>query len=701
MASIGSLAIAYLLGGLTLFPILLISILLISFVLSFLKRPSNKKSKPEEDPAYPDDRSASQFYKVGWLKVCRDDQLSSPGASFGGFVKSYIARKKGDKNTANNVYFAVLKYTTLFLYDSEKQQECKGVIGLTNHSVSIHPPGLQDFELFSRPQSIKLELKDSGAPLQDDSPIPTLSEQAYYVNCSRCVDKEDWYFALRKASMLKMPSGGQTPMSTLNNNLHETTHFNQAAMNQLITTVHSDEHHFQTQWLNAMLGRLFFGVYKTEQVKAMLLKKAVFKIDKLNSQRPPFLGPIRVRSIDPGQSIPSFTQPRLLGLSPTGELTAEATMQYDGGFRIEIETVLEWKYSDRLPPLTVDIVLAITLKEMHGRFLMKIKEPPTNRIWYGFYEAPKMEWIVEPVVWDKQVGFSVVLNAIETKMQEIIIETMALPNMDDIVFFPTDGAGGIFGDAPDATPPPNDEKAPEDPVEPIEPSAPKETLPKIDLKQLKADEELLSTAKSLPELFSAVPDRHVPSLTPSHSASTAEKPKKRRWFAKDSSEVVLSPSLSDSVAMQMDKDTLLSTSPQQRALMNLAETLLNRKHQDNSSVKQTTSTSPEYLSPATSPTTALISIDDMFDSPSLSSSHGSSLSQEPLDIDIGLSTSLSIPNSSDPHLRKSASVARLRAKSQASTAISPVNVAPAMHQLRAVRSLAIDHEEKREETLVN
>ncbi|KAL0092722.1 hypothetical protein J3Q64DRAFT_1720689 [Phycomyces blakesleeanus] len=177
--------------------------------------------------------------------------------------------------------------------------------------------------------------------------------------------------------------------------------------------------------------------------------------------------------------------------------------------------------------------------------------------------------------------------------------------------------------------------------------------------------------------------------------------------------------------MQLDRENPLSTSPQQRGLINLAETLLNRKQnqqpqsqqqqqqqqqqymhnhmQDVSYLinQQTPSTSPEYLSPATSPTTALLNVDDIFDSPSLSSSHGSSLSQEPLDIDIGLSTGLSIPNSSDPHLRKSASVARLRAKSQASTAISPVNVAPAMHQLRAVRSLATDQEEKREETLVN
>jgi hypothetical protein len=127
-------------------------------------------------------------------------------------------------------------------------------------------------------------------------------------------------------------------------------------------------------------------------------------------------------------------------------------LQYDGGFRLEIETVLKWKYSDLLKPLTIDLVLGIMLKEISGKLLIKIKEPPTNRFWYAFYECPKMEWKVEPLVWEKRVGYSVVVKAIETKIQEFIMETMVLPHFDDITFLQTNGVGGIF-EIPPFSPP--------------------------------------------------------------------------------------------------------------------------------------------------------------------------------------------------------------------------------------------------------
>ncbi|CAO3639381.1 unnamed protein product [Mucor hiemalis] len=418
-------------------------------------------------------------------------------------VKSYISGK--NKRESTNIYFAVLKYSTLYLYDSEKQLDCKGVINLNNHKVKTHPPGLQDFELFSKPHLIKLENTDNGS---------------YFVNCNRCIDKEDWFFALIRASKLPLTNQPQPHQH------HDKTHFDQVAMNHLITMVHSDEHHFQTQWLNAILGRIFFGVYRTQDVKDALYKKVMSKLDKINSKRPPFLGEITVRSVDPGHSLPRFTQPKLLGLSPTGELTAEAHMQYDGGFRIEISTELKWKYSDRLRPLTMDIVLGITLKEIEGKLLIKIKEPPTNRFWYGFYECPKMEWKVEPVVWEKQIGYSVVVKAIQTKIQEFIMETMVLPNFDDITFFPTNGVGGIFEVSPDeaaetATETTSEEiitnniekettnnakKAESSTIIENSISATKK-LKREHKERQKNDEALLTTAKSLPELFSAVPDR--------------------------------------------------------------------------------------------------------------------------------------------------------------------------------------------------
>ncbi|KAI8878618.1 hypothetical protein K501DRAFT_125940, partial [Backusella circina FSU 941] len=460
-----SLSIAYIIGGLTFIPVLFLIVSIIWIISGQIVLPiyaklhttKNSNTKSETILEQIQEEVHSPLYKIGWLRVSRQGEERISDATIGDIVKSYISGKRNN-NLSTQVAFAVLKYNTLYLYDSEKQLDCKRVIILTQYSVSIHPPGLQDYELYSKPHLIKLSHE---------------SEPPYFLNCSKCVDKEDWYFALIRATKYQMPN---CPLQ------QDATHFDQSAMNNLITSVHSDEHHFQTQWFNAILGRLFCGVYKTEDIKTALYKKVITKLDKINAKRPPFLGEITVRSVDPGHSLPQFTQPKLLGLSPLGELTAEASLAYNGKFRIEISTVLKWKYSDRLRPLTIDLILGITLEEIVGKFLLKIKEPPTNRFWYGFYELPKMKWKVEPVVWEKRVGYSVVVKAIEQKIQEFIMETMVLPHMDDITFFQTHGVGGIFESPPDIT---------QDNAESIK----------------EKDAALLSSAKSLPELFSAVPDK--------------------------------------------------------------------------------------------------------------------------------------------------------------------------------------------------
>ncbi|CEP08744.1 hypothetical protein [Parasitella parasitica] len=501
---------AYILGGLTLIPLTAIALYIAFFIhdkFFAYTQPiaiDNKRLDKVENES-----STGHLYKVGWLKVSRDPDQSIPDASIGDMVKNYISGKAGNKRENANVYFSVLKYNMLYLYDSEKQLDCKGVIDLCNHTVEMYPPGLQDYELYSKPHLIKLQQHHQKQQQKDS---------IYYINCHKCIDKEDWYFAFLRASKTALPG---------NELKHDNTHFDQSAMNHLITMVHSDEHHFQTQWLNALLGRIFFGVYRTQDIKNALYKKVITKLDKINAKRPPFLGEITVRSVDPGHSLPRFTQPKLLGLSPTGELTAEAHMQYDGGFRIEIETVLKWKYSDLLRPLTIDLVLGITLKEIQGKLLIKIKEPPTNRFWYAFYECPKMEWKVEPVVWEKRVGYSVVVKAIETKIQEFIMETMVLPHFDDITFFPTDGVGGIFevsppqsNDGPSEQKNNNNNAAAAAAAAVSHPDSVSASPPinnnnnnnkKAQKDRHKADEALLITAKSFPELFSNVPERTQPS----------------------------------------------------------------------------------------------------------------------------------------------------------------------------------------------
>ncbi|KAL7319721.1 hypothetical protein PS15m_002822 [Mucor circinelloides] len=524
-----SLFIAYIAGGITLIPLLLV-------IIFKLQKPigstTSKLVQPPSDTLeqqfHKDDQiEHSQFYKVGWLHVTRGTQTTGKGSSIGGIVKSYLSGNSNSARTTSNTisnedansisvtesnssfhYFAVLKFNTLYLYDSELQLDCKSIINVSNHHVQIYPHGLKDHELYSKSSRIQLKKKKSSLYLENQ-------QQDYYLHCNRCVDKEDWYIALLRASKLELTSSqhGEPPIKDLQRSLENSTHFDQDAMNHLISTIHSDPSHFELQWFNALLGRIFLGIYKTDRTKSFFYNKILKKIDKLNARRPPFLEEISLRSVDGGHAAPQITKPRFIHLSPQGEYTGDIQLFYDGHFRVELETVLRWKYSDRLPPIRIDLVLAITLKSIEGKMMIKIKEPPTNRAWMGFYKKPKMEWIVEPVVWEKRIGYSVVSKAVQTKIEEIFTETMVLPNMDDIVFFQTEGGlGGIFG---------HEEERPE----------------AVNEKTLSSGVTNLSY-HSLPELYSAPSDLVVtadpfPPLSTSVS-STAIIPIKKRWFKRNS-----------------------------------------------------------------------------------------------------------------------------------------------------------------------
>ncbi|KAI9246834.1 putative integral membrane protein conserved region-domain-containing protein [Helicostylum pulchrum] len=528
-----SLAIAYLLGCFTFIPL----------VLLFLYFSNNKKKESrtatssdalEEEKE--ETNSQQYFYKVGWLHITRDQQPISRSTSIGGIVKSYLSGNNnntkevktnqddvptGDNSNNNSfttTYFAALKFNTLYLYDSELQLDCTAIINISDYSIHIYPHGLKDYELFSKVNRIQLKKKKSF--------LLDRIEKDYYINCSRCVDKEDWYIAFKRAS--KLHHHGEPPSSKdLQSCMENSTHFDQDAMNHLISTIHSDPGQFELQWLNALLGRIFLGIYKTETTKSFFYNKILSKIAKLNARRPPFLEEITVRSVDGGHGPPYITQPRLIHLSPQGEYTGDCHLFYDGHFRVELETVLRCKYSERLPPIRIDLVLAITLKSIEGKLMFKIKEPPTNRAWMGFYKKPKMEWIVEPLVWEKRMGYSMVSKAIQSKIEEIFSETMVLPNMDDIVFFQTEGVGGIYGK---------------------ETNYGKSTTSAFDLdsnkkKSSTADNNPTTSNmsnisyQSLPELYSApselvVTADPIPLLSTSVS-STAAAPTKKSWFRRN------------------------------------------------------------------------------------------------------------------------------------------------------------------------
>ncbi|KAM3583415.1 hypothetical protein VKS41_004328 [Umbelopsis sp. WA50703] len=367
-------------------------------------------------------------------------------------IQSYVSGKSVSKRREK--YFAVLKFGTLFLFDSENQEDCRMVIPVHNYKASIYPENLLDHEVYAKPNAIKLSLANKN---EEDDHLTLQSAPAaerrrssneeedvslantFYVFCDRPVDKEDWFFAFLDANDAMEMDTTKPFVEYV-----DKTRLDQIALNQLIRTVQEDSSHRHAQWLNAILGRVFLAVYKTDRINELIYHKVSKKARKV--KRPGFIGEISVQNVMPGHSLPYITRPKLLSLNQNGELQAQANVHYAGSFRLEIATDIAWSYSSKMKPIKVHVELAVMLKKLTGKVLVKIKPPPSNRLWIGFYEPPQMDWKIEPIVSDKPIKLSMVTNAIESKIREFMIENMVLPNMDDFPFFETDGLGAIFGE---------------------------------------------------------------------------------------------------------------------------------------------------------------------------------------------------------------------------------------------------------------
>jgi len=173
-------------------------------------------------------------------------------------------------------------------------------------------------------------------------------------------------------------------------------------------------------------------------------KKKIARVSK-----PAFINTILIRHIDMGDSGPSVTNPKLRELTIDGSLIIEADISYKGNFRIEIAAVARIELGSRFKAREVDLVLAGVLKKLEGHLLIKIKPPPSNRIWISFETMPKLDLSIEPIVSSRQITYGVILRAIESRIREVMGETIVSPNWDDIPFHDTmlqRFRGGIWED---------------------------------------------------------------------------------------------------------------------------------------------------------------------------------------------------------------------------------------------------------------
>ncbi|KAF8323002.1 uncharacterized protein EI90DRAFT_2977560 [Cantharellus anzutake] len=495
-------------------------------------------------------------------------------------VRSFLdARSKDPKRTRpKDLYYAVLKGTVLFLYEDDLMSDCWAAIELSSYEVTIHPPGGLDGELFARRNAIMLRVKPQDADAHPTF-IPTLTKETtidelsvaptpeeaetgngeskkapahpsmdnditingtathqmlfdesrpWFLFVKSNTQMEDWYLALVQRSVHPSATSIFEPLTDV---------YNMSDMDTLVLTLDSQPDPIPMRWLNALLGRMFFSVYKTEAVEQYIIGRLKRKLSKV--KWPNFLSDIKVREVNVGTTAPTFSKPMLKQLTKEGDASVEMGLHYKGEVRITVEATATINLGARFKPYTVKLVLAVVLKGLQGNLLVKIKSPPSNRLWYAFTTMPKLEVEVEPVVSDRQIKWSMILKPIESMLKDVITESIVLPNMDDIPFFNTQPyqiRGGIFADA--ARKPLSD--ATRKPLSQVDPSKQQAISPEPGLKRSKSSDHLPQLSESAsqniptdaagrsePTVSLPAIALHEPTKVPSEPPTP---PKRNTWF---------------------------------------------------------------------------------------------------------------------------------------------------------------------------
>lgn len=308
------------------------------------------------------------------------------------------------------------------------------MIALEHYDVDVYAGGeeIPEGELWVKRNCIRITRKATSLHTVTN-PVP------FFLFSENCSEKEDFYHALLHNQERRPDRATDSPTAQS---------FDTEDMIKLIRQLHTTEETSQTRWLNALVGRIFLALYKTSDVHDLVRTKIEKKVARV--PKPAFITSLRLVEIVMGDCGPMFSNPKLREMTVDGGLTVEVDLKYSGRFKLVIAAVARIELGSRFKSREVDLILASIINKLEGHLLLRIKPPPSNRVWLAFETMPRLEMSVEPVVSSRQITYGVILRAIESRIREVFSETIVVPNWDDIPFTHTEDQrcrGGIWRDS--------------------------------------------------------------------------------------------------------------------------------------------------------------------------------------------------------------------------------------------------------------